>query len=60
MENYISIENQLSEMSDYKIIKKQGINLHGVLTSAIGILLLVIPLIISMHFGISIFLELSD
>ncbi len=56
MENYISIENQLSEMSDYKIIKKQGINLHGVLTSAIGILLLVIPLIISMHFGISIFL----
>lgn len=56
MENYISIENQLSEMSDYKIIKKKGAPLLGIVTGAIGIMLLVIPLIISMHFGISIFL----
>lgn len=56
MENYISIDNQLSEMSDYKIVKKEGVDILGVLMGTIGILLLVIPLIISMHFGISIFL----
>ncbi len=46
MENYISIDKQLSEISDYKIVKKGGVDLLGILMGVIGILLLVIPLTI--------------
>lgn len=56
MENYISIETQLSEISDNKIVKKKRIDMHGVLMETIGISLLIIPLVISMHLGISVFL----